>query len=752
MAPARHQPQYDFLTGGEQQADPSLRQTFGASVPIKPDEDNENLRTEIHKLRYELDSIKQERELTDVRQEEELRSARSKADADYKRAQASESAKHLATSKLEALSRESREAREGHNEEKSDLERRLRTEQDRAQTLEEEVQEAHEETASQERQFKHDLNELKTKHDSTQRTAEDLRIDYEEKTKALQTTQQRLTAREEEVGKFENEILRLKAQSGDSDTFNVIKQELSEQVAHIQKLESLNNDQRTELKKYRQQQKAIDVVEEEKRNLENRVHILGDLRKQLREAQLQRQILEDERKTWTSYLEKLAADDEAAKFDTPKDLAKAFTQQRLEVLSLTEQLGEVKPDLSAKDGIIQELETQLSTTRGELETARTSTSGGDAKAKARLERQRALAVKEVDYLRAQLKAFDAEEGEFRPESYDAQKTTRIQELEDVIDKHRTEIHALHRELFFQASRTTSNDDASPSKAGTKRPRSSSPSAPDTASPETSTRIGELIRKNRTLQDELSSLSTARALLEQETSALSSQLSSLKSSNRTRILEFRENPTATAAKIKQTTLDTLRTENAALLSQLEELQNTQPATNGTTSKPKTRSSKHPAPDEPRRDLIPRASLDRLRHDLDSKTTALASAEKHTLRLKQIFAAKSREFREAVASILGWKLDFLPNGRVRVTSMFYPSADGGAGGADDGGGDDADEESNSIVFDGEQGTMKVSGGPNSKFAGEIRGLIEFWVEGKKEIPCFLAGATLEFFERTTRAMKM
>jgi len=69
------------------------------------------------------------------------------------------------------------------------------------------------------------------------------------------------------------------------------------------------------------------------------------------------------------------------------------------------------------------------------------------------------------------------------------------------------------------------------------------------------------------------------------------------------------------------------------------------------------------------------------------------------------------------------------------MFHPG-DVSGGGID---------ESNSIVFDGEQGTMKVSGGPKSKFASEIRDKIEFWVEGRKEIPCFLAACTLEFWEK-------
>jgi hypothetical protein len=41
-----------------------------------------------------------------------------------------------------------------------------------------------------------------------------------------------------------------------------------------------------------------------------------------------------------------------------------------------------------------------------------------------------------------------------------------------------------------------------------------------------------------------------------------------------------------------------------------------------------------------------------------------------------------------------------------------------------------EENSIVFDGENGTMKISGGPNSLFAMELKPLIKFWVEERKD----------------------
>lgn len=125
-----------------------------------------------------------------------------------------------------------------------------------------------------------------------------------------------------------------------------------------------------------------------------------------------------------------------------------------------------------------------------------------------------------------------------------------------------------------------------------------------------------------------------------------------------------------------------------------------------------------------------------------------------RLKEIWTAKSSEFREAVASLLGYKLDFLPNGRVRVTSMFhlspaYRHGDPGASSDPSGPGSMGSGEENSIIFDGENGTMKISGGPNSLFAMEIKPLIKFWVEERKDIPCFLAAMTLDFYDKTTRA---
>ncbi|KAJ8605768.1 hypothetical protein MRB53_041325 [Persea americana] len=83
---------------------------------------------------------------------------------------------------------------------------------------------------------------------------------------------------------------------------------------------------------------------------------MDDLQKELIEAQLQKRILEDEKKGWMSYLEAEASDSENLRYSTPEEMAKAFLQERLAKLDLVEKLGAIQPELSVKDANIRSLE------------------------------------------------------------------------------------------------------------------------------------------------------------------------------------------------------------------------------------------------------------------------------------------------------------------------------------------------------------------------------------------------------------
>jgi mitotic spindle assembly checkpoint protein MAD1 len=684
------------------------------STTSRADINTEDLRAQLRTVQYELDSMKQERELYELHQQQELREAQNRAESDYKRAISAESARDAAIKKAEALARDFQDVQDRAANEKLQLEKKVRALQDDNRSLRDDLEEARADLESQDRQGKHAFSELEQKYSSLQASVEEIQQDLSGKVTALQTAQQNLGRKEAEVGELENEVLRLRAQTGDSDTLAVIKKELTEQVAYIKKLETSNREYSAEIKQFRKVQKGIEVVEEEKRALEAKVRMMDDLRKELAEAQLQKRILEDEKKGWSSYLETEAPGEDDLRYDTPEEMAKALLTERLEKLELLDKLGTIQPELSVKEENIRSLEDERARLMVELDTARSGTantnssSAADAKARARLERQKNLVVKEVEYLRAQMKTFEAEEAEFTPEQVDEERTKRIHELEDMIEKYRNEVATLQAELS-KVQPPPAPIQSSPLKRSREE---------DEANDE---RLGELRRKTRSLQGDLEKLQSRNSLLEAELKASLSQITTLKSSSRTRVLELRSNPTADVEAIKLSTLNTLRAENAALLSQLEG--------SGHTTK-----------------VVPISTLDNYRHQLDDAKAQLAQAEKKTLRLKQIFSAKSLEFREAVCSILGWKLDFMPNGRVKATSILHPTSHVVG---EDG---EAEEMENSIVFDGENGTMKVSGGVESVFAGELRANIEFWVEGRREIPCFLAACTLDFWERKRGTMKI
>ncbi len=81
--------------------------------------------------------------------------------------------------------------------------------------------------------------------------------------------------------------------------------------------------------------------------------------------------------------------------------------------------------------------------------------------------------------------------------------------------------------------------------------------------------------------------------------------------------------------------------------------------------------------------------------------------------------------------------MPNGKAKVSSMFY-------GGRREAETAEDDDDAPFIIFDGEKGTMKISGGAGGTFEAEIKEQVDFWVKEKKEIPCFLAALTIQFHD--------
>ncbi|RDI81838.1 hypothetical protein Vi05172_g8293 [Venturia inaequalis] len=715
MATARNQPTFNFLTGEEVpnvSRTPELSKSrmrpshsdYREHQPLPQGLPTEDLHARIRTLEYEVATLKQEKEVASIQHDQDIRELQTRAESDHKRSVKFEGENTATKNRYNLLSKESQDKQAQLTNEKLDLERRLRTVTGQKSTLEEERDEALEQLSNLERESERNMNELESRHQTLQTSFDQLRAEFETQSSSLQNAQRKLVQREAEVQELDSEVSKLKSRGGDAET-EIIKRQLSEQVTQNKRLDRTNKSQLAELTESRKLQKSVEIVEEEKRALESKVRMMDSIQTELAQAELRAQVLDEEKCAWMAFLENQGESSEV-QFDSPEDMARAFVQQQIENASLVERLGAVQPDLMSKDETIRELEELRLKLQAELQEAKTSlVATSDTKAKSRLERQKTLAVKETEYLRAQLKAMDDEEKEFHPERYAEETAKKIQGLQDLVDEYRREVDTMHAALT-----------ALEKEKETSPPSTPLPSRKRGLEDPVDERQGELLRKNRKLQNDFTQLRTKYDVLKNEARVQSKQIESLKTStSRARILELRDNPTATANAIKQSTLTALQAENETLQAQL--------------------AGKLPTSGLEDEYLVPRASLQTLNLKLTSLNTTLATKEKFQTRLRAIFSAKAHEFREAVFSLLGWKLEFQPNGRVKATSMFHPGTVN----------EEEGEEGNFIVFDGENATMKVSGGTDSAFAREIRGLIDFWVDGRGQVPCFLAAMTLEFYDR-------
>ncbi|KAI1434438.1 spindle assembly checkpoint component Mad1 [Xylaria sp. CBS 124048] len=662
----------------------------------------EELKAEVATMRYRIETTEQEKEMLVLRHENEVRDVQRKAEDDFKQKQMAEGERNRAQRQHELMQEELQNSKASAAHDVAELEKKLREAQDEAQTLKEQLEDLSAAKEEGERMNQRQAIEVEAQLLDLQQTIEELGHDAQIRETSLSSALEQLTEKDKLVGDLEAEIIRLKAQTGDAETIAIIRRELSDQVQHIRSLEAKTSKQHTELVHLRQIHKAVEIVEEEKRSLQRKADAAQALETEFNELRIQKQRLENERLAWTAFLENASAEGGAMEFDSPEAIARALVEERYNSASLIEKLGEVQPQIAERDEIIKSLELDKQNLSAQLERSKTVGAPLTAsKAQARLERQRALATKEVEYLRAQLKTFDAEDETFDSGNFDQQKVDRISELEKLVDAYKEEVQSLHKELSMTESSTATLTEPA---VGLKRGRTDESD---------SEQLGELNRKRRKLADDLSKLQTAHQLLRKENEVLQSRLTAAESANKTRILSLRSNPTSDFEAIKTATLAALKLENQELLAQL---------------------SKETARRNPKLALIPASQLAAARREIEEAQRETTSARKTTRRLKEVWAAKSQEFKEAIFSTLGWTVTFIPNGKMRVESLYCPST--------------TDEHENSIVFDGERGTMKVSGGPQSPFARKIGDQIQFWVREKGCIPGFLAALTLEFYEEHTR----
>ena len=453
------------------------------------------------------------------------------------------------------------------------------------------------------------------------------------------------------------------------------------------------------------------MVMEEKRALETRIRVLQDCERRAHELEMQKELLEDEKRTWTSLLEKEGEENQQA-FESPEAVVKALVNERIEHALALERLGDVKTELFSKDEALRAVESEKNVLETELQKAKENATMQDApapepesKAVKRLERQSQLAKKEIEYLRAQLDTFNAEELTMTENvNFDTQRSEQIQRLEGLVGEYKSEIETLYSQITTLESAPPAPQPLQPPQiAGQKRPAESQEADGG--------ELGKQRRRNKNLETALDERKKEVAMLATQLLATKSQLKALRASASVRVLELRDNPTAMHQAIQASTLRTLKQENTDLMAQL----------------------RGNAEEMSRVKVVPVSSLDALKLDLKDMERQLESKDKRMKRQRDIWTEKAAEFRDVISSILGYKITFLPNGKVKVRSMYYnPPREG-----EEEQEEEEEDREDYIEFDGDKGTMKIGGGRDGKFGQAVSQHINYWVSEKKEIPCFFGG---------------
>ena len=692
--------------------------------------DNEELRVKVKALQYEVDNLKSQRDFAQIQYEKDLRDANVRAEDGIRRTQVGfcreiatspslidgpqtdENRRIVPVKKYEELNSKFKDAQDKILNLQAAQDKELRKIREDKRAAEAEAEEARSDLTTLDRESKQALKDAESKRVALDREVKDSQTTLSNANSTLDGFKERLAKKEAEASELESENIRLKARSGDAETIEIIKRDLAEQVAHIRKLESVNRDQNNQLKTFRQKQKAVEIVEEEKRTLEMRLRVMDDLEKELQEARLQRQNLEDEKKGWNSYLQNQTGEEET-EFSSPEDMARALVKERVEKASTLERMGALQSEIVEKETSQQILTDERDHLQNQLDNLKAkspatapvpnSSVALDSRTKKALERQRAMAQKEAEFLREQLRTFDSEEQTYHSSEtnqFDAVKTKRIEDLEAQIDEYRRELAALTNELSAFESQPKLETLSSPFKR----------SLPSDESAE-SERIGQLNRKNRTLVSELAAVQSAHAVLQNDHKALSSQLQSLQSRSRTRVLELRSNPTSEYERIKLTTLKTLKQENKDLLARLEENNN-----------------------EDESSTVPKSVLQASKLETLEQKRLVSEKEKRISRLMQVYGEKSLEFREAVFHFVGWNIHLRPDKKWELSLNASRKGEGG-------------EVAETLIFDTERGDMKVKQGMNTPFARGLRPLTEEWVGRKKYIPGLMAQVLLDKVEDGT-----
>lgn len=505
----------------------------------------------------------------------------------------------------------------------------------------------------------------------------------------------------------------------EDDNWGIVREELHRQANHSRKVEAENAKMNAELVILRQRHASVEVLREQKRELERKLVDVDQLKEKAVKLEAELDAARREREEWAS--------SSSSPAHTPVSVTQALSNLRLTYATLLEEHGGTTARLRQRELELADLEQRERATQEAVQQLK-----NEAKALketiSRSEQSRVLAEREVGFLQAMVASYTAEESAHPDSSHISDETLaqRVRQLEALLSDYKTTLSTMEKEI--------SDLGGDPSSLGAaRRPRK------------------ELLEE---LETERKAKEMAESALKEATESTTAHLAQIDKLEQTlfelqgeigggrhvppntRILSLRDNPASQWEDLSRKAMERVKEENEALLKRLKELE-----------EGGARAAQSDMDDGEKEELVPRQSLESANKEKEELAEELKQKEKRLLRLKQVFSAKTDEFKEAIASILGVKLAFYPNGQVRVTSqfdlnaafVFQPTKPSSS----------SSRSQHRQQPDNSDGGMTMQliaqgeGGPE-----ELPQLMRYWVEDQQCIPGFLASVTLECYEKMRR----
>ncbi|RXK40891.1 hypothetical protein M231_01739 [Tremella mesenterica] len=491
---------------------------------------------------------------------------------------------------------------------------------------------------------------------------------------------------EEEKRRSEQRMQRTEDAASDRQVDEKVRLELKRQSQHLITLEKKNVEMAIELNELRQKRKEVDASERASREVERA------LREEIRtlSEQLERARRDMESLTQTYSDPSGPTGDIATLQGRLATLSNLHSQATAELAGKDKQIHSLQSRLSelsqSSTASIVELKKQLDSAERELRWAK--------EGRAQAERREELARKEAVALSRRATGGDI------PSPGD--QTAKVKQLEQLVEMYKAELESISRDSREVEERLAQG-------AGLVK---------QSALQAAEARVEQLEKDIESLEHTISQLTSANTTLDAEVNDLMRRVASGEyNPAKERCIELKDNPASRQMAIRTQMLEDLRQENQTLLAQLS-----------TMKGPAMEIKEKEKVDGNASGMVPRASYDRLVKEKEELEKAHA---KRLLRLKEIFGSKSKEFLEAVYSLLGWRIKFDESGAdIRLSSMYAPKGKMGL----------------TLRFashEGHFGTMQMTGG----MAKGLEDVRHFWIVERQSVPGFLAQVTTEMFEKTT-----